>query len=271
MLGFIIDLDGTIYRGENAIPGAAETIAWLRGEGHRVLFLSNMPLKRRGDFSKKLTDIGIPTIREDVISSSLVLADYLSTKYNKASVLVIGEEPLKEELESAGMRITEDPEETEIVVASFDRDFTYRKLDLGFQALRRGALFYATNGDATLPVEGGEVPDAAAMIASLEACSGRSVDLIVGKPSSVVSEMAMQRLGLPAESCFMIGDRLETDILMGNNAGMTTVLVLTGVTEIASVRASEMQPDYVLDSIAELRRCIPIELSNDPLPVREMT
>jgi HAD superfamily hydrolase (TIGR01450 family) len=142
-------------------------------------------------------------------------------------------------------------------VASFDRTFTYRKLDIGFQALRRGAGFYATNGDATLPVEGGEVPDAASMIAALEACSGRSVDLVVGKPSRVVVDTALRRLGVPAESCFMIGDRLETDILMGQRAGMTTALVLTGVTDIAKVDESPIRPDHVLDSIGDLLRHLP--------------
>lgn len=257
MLGFIFDLDGTVYRGERVIPGAPETIAWLRRQGHRVLFISNMALYRRDHFVRKLTDFGIPAEPYDIMFSSVVLADYLALNFANSTVYVIGEEPLKEELLAAGMQISENPEAIEIVVASFDRSFTYEKLDIGFQALRLGARFFATNGDATLPVEGGEVPDAAAMIASLEACSGRTVDLVVGKPSTVVVEMALRRLGVPAESCFMIGDRLETDILMGQRAGMTTALVLTGVTDIAALATSPVRPDHVLDTIGDLRRHVP--------------
>jgi HAD superfamily hydrolase (TIGR01457 family) len=269
MLGFILDLDGTVYRGDTVIPGAPETIAWLRDQGHRVLFLTNMPLKRRGDYARKLTDLGIPTRPDDVLFSSVVLADYLSLEFGGATVFVIGEEPLTEELAAAGMRISEDPEEIEIVVASFDRGFTYQKLDIGFQALRRGARFFATNGDATLPVEGGEVPDAAATIAALEACSGRTVDLVVGKPSTVVVDMALRRLDLPADSCFVVGDRLETDILMGLRAGMTTALVLTGVTDIAEVDVSPIRPHYVLDSIGELRGHVPARRIHESGAVRD--
>ena len=139
-----------------------------------------------------------------------------------------------------------------MVIASFDRTFDYRKLNIGFQALRRGARFLATNADATCPVAGGEIPDAGAVIGALEGCSKRQVELVVGKPSPHIIEAALEQLDRPASHCLMVGDRLETDILMGQRAGMATALVLTGVTRREDLTHAPLQPDYVLDSIAEL-------------------
>jgi NagD protein len=157
-----------------------------------------------------------------------------------------------EELTAAGLCLSNAPEEIEVVVASFDRTFDYHKLNIGFQALRRGARFLATNADRTCPVEGGEIPDAGAVIGALEGCSNRQVELVVGKPSPLIMEIALERLGLPADACLMVGDRLETDIAMGRRVGMSTALVLSGVTRREDLAHSSIQPDYVLESIAEL-------------------
>jgi NagD protein len=250
--GYIFDLDGTVYLDEIVIPGAPQVIAALRQREHRIVFLSNKPLERRQAYAEKLTRLGIPTSSEEVINSSLVMARYLVREMAQATVFAIGEPPLKEELAAAGLRLSEKPEEIDVVVASFDRAFDYRKLDIGFQALRRGARFLATNADRTCPVKGGEIPDAAAMIGALEGCSGRKVELVVGKPSLLIMEMVLAQLQLPADACLMVGDRLETDILMGYRAGMDTALVLTGVTKRDALTDSSIQPDYVLDSIADL-------------------
>ncbi len=254
--GYIFDLDGTVYLGERAIPGAPETIATLRQQNCGVVFLSNKPLERRRAYAEKLTRLGIPTSPDEVINSSLILARYLAREMAGATVFAIGEPPLLEELAAAGLRLSETPEEIEVVVASFDRTFDYCKLNIGFQALRRGARFLATNADRTCPVEDGEIPDAGAVIGALEGCSGRKVELVVGKPSSLIVEMALDRLGCLANECLMVGDRLETDILMGHRAGMTTALVLTGVTRRADLAHAPAQPDYVLESIAEVPRLL---------------
>ncbi len=250
--GYIFDLDGTVYLGENAIPGASETIAELRKRGCGVVFLSNKPLQRRPAYAEKLTHLGIPTSPDQVINSSLVLARYLAREMPGATVFAIGEPPLLDELAAAGLRLGQTPADIEVVVASFDRTFDYGKLDIGFQALRRGARFLATNADPTCPVEGGEIPDAGAVIGALEGCSGRKVELVVGKPSSLIVDIALKQLGLPAEACLVVGDRLETDILMGRRAGMSTALVLSGVTRKEDLVHSAVQPDYVLESIADL-------------------
>jgi arabinose operon protein AraL len=250
--GYIFDLDGTLYLGESIIPGAAQMVGELRERGSGVVFVSNKPLERREAYAEKLTRLGIPTSSEDVINSSLVLARYLAREMTGAKVFVLGERPLLDELAFAGIDLCEAPEEINVVVASFDRTFDYRKLNIGFQALRRGARFFATNADATCPVQGGEIPDAGAVIGALEGCSGRAVDLVAGKPSSQTVEMALERLALPAADCLMVGDRLETDIAMGKCAGMATALVLTGVTRREDLGDAPAQPDYVLESAAEV-------------------
>ncbi len=251
-LGYIFDLDGTVYLGEKAIPGAPEIIAELRQRGCGVVFLSNKPLQPRSVYAEKLTCLGIPTSTDEVLNSSLVLIQYLLREMPTAAVFAIGETSLLDELTAAGISLSDTPEEIDVVVASFDRTFDYRKLNIGFQALRLGARFFATNADRTCPVDGGEIPDAAAVIGALEGCSNRKVELIAGKPSSLIMEAVLERLSLRAEDCLIVGDRLETDMLMGNNAGMATALVLTGVTQRDDLAHSPVVPDFVLESIADL-------------------
>ncbi len=250
--GYIFDLDGTVYRGEKAIPGAAQTIAELRQRGRSVVFLSNKPLQQRQAYAEKLTRLGIPTSPDQVINSSLVMARYLAQEMAGATVFAIAEMPLLDELAAAGLSHSDTPEDIDVVIASFDRTFDYRKLNIGFQALRLGARFFATNADRTCPVEGGEIPDAAAVIGALEGCSGRKVELVAGKPSHLIVQMALERLGLRADACLMVGDRLETDILMGKQAGMSTALVLSGVTRREDLVHSPIVPDYTLESVADI-------------------
>ena len=250
--GYLLDLDGTVYRGERAIPGAPEAIAALRSRGRRIVFLTNKPLHSREAYAEKLAGLGIPADTDDIVSSSYVLARYLADRTPRARVFAIGEPPLLRELEQAGLVLSEDPQEVDVVVAAFDRTFDYRKLDIGFQAIRRGARFVATNPDRSCPIDGGEVPDAAGVIAALEATTGRPVDEVVGKPSPLIVAAALDRLGLPAERCAIVGDRLETDMAMGRAAGLTTILTLTGITSRKELAGSPHPPAFVVDSLAGL-------------------
>lgn len=250
--GYIFDLDGTIYLGDRAIPGAAEAIAALRAGGARVAFLSNKPIEAAESYAAKLTKLGIPTAPADVLNSSIVMARYLARTAPGCRVYLIGEEPLAQELRRHGIEMVTDPLQAEYVVTSWDRQFTYRKLDDALQAIRRGARFIATHPDRTCPVEGGEVADVGGMIGAIEGVTGRQVELVTGKPSPVTLQEALALLGLPKEECIMVGDRLETDIRMGREAGMPTAVVLTGVSRREEAERAPWTPDFVLNSVADL-------------------
>jgi NagD protein len=253
-IGYLLDLDGTVYRGESLLEGAASATAELRARGRRIAFLSNKPLHARREYAEKLTRLGIPTSERDVITSLHVLVAYLRERAPQARVYAIAEPPLLAELRSAGLSLCEDPGRIDYVVAAFDRTFTYAKLNIAFQALQRGARFLATNADRTCPVDEGEIPDAACVIAALEATTGRKPEVVVGKPSPLMIQAGLQRLEVPPECCAVVGDRLETDILMAKNSSLTAILSLTGVTSRSMLENSSLQPDFVIDGIAELPR-----------------
>jgi arabinose operon protein AraL len=248
--GIILDLDGTLCLGEEIIPTAPEAIASLRAMELPIVFLSNT-IDTPTQYAARLSRFGINTDPEDILQASSILIRYLKKEMPNAIVFAIGEAPLLEML-AEHFELSEDPGKIDVVVASFDRDFDYRKLTIGFKALKRGARFLATNVDATCPLPEGELPDAGVVVAALETCTGMKLELNVGKPSSLMLEAALDRISLNAADIILVGDRLETDILMGIHAGVRTVLVLTGVTQRADLRQSENQPDVVLESIAEL-------------------
>ncbi|MFC7232124.1 HAD-IIA family hydrolase [Saliphagus sp. GCM10025308] len=165
---------------------------------------------------------------------------------------VVGEDPLVAELEAAGVPVTADPAEATVVLASMDRAFSYDDLRDALVAFENDPAFYATNPDRTCPVEGGEIPDAAAMIGAIEGLTGRELDRVLGKPSSIAVAIAADRLGVDPERCLVVGDRLETDVVMGQQAGMTSVLVLSGVTDREDLEQSSIEPAYVLESLGEI-------------------
>ena len=249
---YIFDLDGTVYLGDALLPTAGETLHKLRGLGKRTVFLSNNPTHTRHEYAEILTRLGVPTPPEDIVNSSLVMVDFLQRRMPGGAVFVVGEQPLKDELSAAGFRLSEQPAEIEAVIASFDRTFDYAKLQTAFDAIRLGARFYATNGDRYCPVPGGGQPDAAAVIAAIEACTSHPVEAVVGKPSRYMAEAIFALLEMPPEDCLMTGDRLETDVQMGLLAGMDAALTLTGATDAATLAVSPVQPTYVVERLEEL-------------------
>jgi len=249
---YIFDLDGTVYLGDALLPTAGETISTLRDLGKRTVFLSNNPTHFRSDQALKLTRLGLPTPDEDVINSSAVMVDFLRRNLPEAGLFVISEEPLQTELRQAGFELTDDIRRIDAVIASFDRTFEYRKLQIAFDAIRAGARFFATNADRYCPVPGGGQPDAAAIIAAIEACTNTKIEAVVGKPSRYMAEAILGLLDLLPERCLMTGDRLETDVQMGLEAGMAAALTLTGATGEADLAASEIRPTYVIGQLADL-------------------
>ncbi len=249
---YIFDLDGTVYLGEALLPTAGETLTRLRELGKRIVFLSNNPTHTRHDYAAKLTRLGLPTPPEDIINSSVVMVDFLRRRLPQGRLFVIGETPLQNDLRAAGFSLTENVAEIDAVIASFDRTFTYHKLQVAFDAIRAGARFFATNGDRYCPVPGGGQPDAAAIIAAIEACTNTKIEAIVGKPFPYAIEAILNLLNLPPERCLMTGDRLETDVQMGLNAGMSAALTLTGATSAADATLSSIQPTYIIRHLADL-------------------
>ena len=232
--GYILDLDGTVYLGDALLPGARRTVETLRRDGAQVVFMSNKPLETRADYASKLTRLGIPTSPDQVINSSWVLARWLAREAPGATLFVIGEEPLLDELRAAGFRLSRQPDQ------------------IAFDAIRAGARLIATNADRYCPVPGGGLPDAAAVIGAIEGCTGVTVETVIGKPSPITVQAILDQLQLPAEQCLIVGDRLETDVRMGREAGMATAVVLTGVTTPELLARSDVHPDYVLHRLDDL-------------------
>lgn len=250
--GALVDLDGTVYLGERLLPGAADAVAALRKRGIAVMFLTNKAIERRRDYCEKLRDLGIPVETNGVITSGTMAAQYLASHHPSEPVFIVGEDPLRRELEAEGVEIALSPDETGVLLASMDRGFDYERLSEAVRAMERATTFIATNPDRTCPTENGPIPDCAAMVGAIEGATGRELQRVIGKPSQTAIETSMDRLGLPPERCLMVGDRLETDIEMGNRAGMTTVLVLSGVTDRRTVDRSSIKPDHVIDSLADI-------------------
>ena len=261
--GFVFDLDGTVYLGDAALPGSVEGIAELRRRGKQVLFVSNKPLEPRQNYAAKLTRLGIPTPPDEVITSAYVLGHHLAQHEPGLTLYVIGEPSLRQELRAHGLQVLEelasqdpqgviDPAGIDAVVVAFDRTLDYRKLNTAYQALLRGARFFATNADKSCPMPSGGIPDAGGTIAALEHMTGRKLELLAGKPSVLTMQVAIEQLGLPAARVMMVGDRLETDILMGQQAGMVTAVTLTGVATRADVAQMAQPPDYIINNLGEL-------------------
>jgi arabinose operon protein AraL len=251
--GYIFDLDGTVYLGDHPIEGAAEAINHLKGRGDKVVFLSNKPIASRGSYVEKLNKMGIKASLDEVLNSSYIMANYLKEVLKEGQfVYVIGEDPLIEELEAQSIPITADPLESTYVVLSWDRSFTYDKINAAYQAWVNGAKIIATNPDRTCPMENGQIPDCGAMIGAIEGATNEPVHAIVGKPSTIMAEAAVKKLGLDYSQCFMVGDRLETDIKMGNETGMKSVLVLTGITTQEMVEITSYKPNHILKSIKDI-------------------
>lgn len=254
--GFIFDLDGTLYVGDLLISGAQEAVSRLRTAGKKVAFVSNKPIGTRQEYAAKLNRLGVACSVDEVINSPLVLARHLQKERPGARCFPVAEEPVIKELLNHGLRISEDPKEIDIVVIAFDRTFDYRKLNIAYRASLHGAELIATNPDRTCPMPDYDLPDAACMIAAIEACTGRKVETIVGKPSEIMLREALDILSLQPRQCAMVGDRPETDMLMARRAGLTGVLVLTGVTSAQDLEHLSVQPDYVLSSVAEIAEAL---------------
>ena len=255
--GYVFDLDGTIYLGDELLPGAKRLILKLRELGKRVIFLSNNPTKDPKMYAQKLGELGLKTPASEIVNTVVTMTEWLLRNQPDATVFPISEEPLKNSLGEAGIRMSEDPEEIDIVIASYDRGFDYRKLQIAFDAIwfYERAMLVTTNPDRYCPFPGGRgEPDAAAIVAAIEACTGTKCRVNVGKPDPIMLDTIMDLIGLEAKDCVMSGDRLYTEIQMAKAAGMPSAVVLTGETTRRDLagESEESLPDYTLERIDQL-------------------
>ena len=250
--GYALDLDGTVYLDEALLPGAAATIAALRDAGSRVVFVTNNPLRSRDDYATRLTRLGVAASADDVVTALDCLVAYLSGRHRAVPVLTVSEPLVAATLRAAGHPVVTRPEEAGVVVVSFDRTFDYAKLHAAFRAVRAGAVIVATNPDPYCPTADGGLPDCAAMLAAVEACTGERAEAVLGKPSEHMAAAFLHRLGVPAADTVMVGDRLLTDIGMAVTAGMAGAVTLTGATTPTDLSRSAVRPDYVINGLPDL-------------------
>ena len=253
--GFIVDIDGVLVRGAEPVLGAAEALSRLSERGHVVL-LSNNATRTRRAIAERLRSLGFEVNADMVVNSASIVAARLKQEMGPATVVMIGETGLRQELELAGHAIVE-PDDADVVVTGMDRELTYGKLADALRALVRGARYVATNADATFPTPDGPTPGAGAIVGALRGM-GFPPQQIVGKPSVTAFEIAMETLGIDEPSrCLVIGDRMETDIEGALNAGCDAALVLTGVTECPPDERDVIRPTLIADGLAELVQGFP--------------
>src|SRR5689334_13804168 len=247
---FLLDMDGTFNLGDEIIDGSLSFIDTLNELGKDYLFLTNNSSKHRGQYAEKIRRLGLPIGEEKVFTSGEATALYLQEKQPNSSVYVVGTPALEDEFRQQGFQLEEDTPQS--IVLGFDTTLTYQKLWKLCDFVRAGLPYIATHPDFNCPTETGFMPDIGAMIAFVQASTGREPDLIVGKPNRLFVEKAAERTGIPVSAMCMIGDRLYTDIAIGTTAGIPTILVLSGETQADEVASSPFQPSYIFQNLGEV-------------------
>jgi len=259
--GFIIDLDGTVYTGLYAIPGAIEAVKMLQSFNVPFVFLSNRGNYSRAMCEEKLKRMGLLVDAERIVLSSTVTARFLQQHYPGEAVWPFGDAGLEEELRSHDILIADQPEHAKWLVITLHENLNYKELNQAFRAVRHGARIIATNEDRMFPTEAGDCIDVAGMIGAIVHATGVPVSHVMGKPSTIMANAALSVLGLAPEQCIVVGDSLTSDVGLGSKHGMKTALVLTGNATQQDVDCAEQQPDYVSDDLLQLVQYYASELS----------
>ena len=270
--GVIIDVDGTVVRGDEPLPGAAAGLAAVDDAGLRRLFVSNNPTRPPEDYEQRLGRAGFDVDSEEVITAGSVSARYLAEHHADDRVAVVGDPGLVDLLREAGLSVVtvaadadgppgttggDDPG-VDVLVASIDREFHYRTLRNCLRLLDDpDVTFLGTDPDVVIPAPEEDLPGSGAMIDAIANVVGRDPAAILGKPSRITRDAALDRLGLAPDEVLVVGDRLDTDIALADGSGMRTALVRTGVTDDADLEASPIRPDHVLDSLSGLEAILP--------------
>jgi len=247
--GFLLDMDGVIYRGNQLVPGADRFISYLRSEGHPFLFLTNNSQRSRRDVAHKLHRLGIEASHEEVFTCAMATARFLASQRPGGTAFVVGENGLANALHINGYTVAED--DVDFVVVGEGRTINFEILEHATRLVDKGARLIATNMDTRCPTESGIRPGCGAIVAMIEKATGKEA-FSVGKPSPVMMRIARQELGLRTDEVVMVGDTMYTDILGGVQMGYTTVLVLSGHTTAEEVADYAYRPDYIATSVADL-------------------
>lgn len=246
---FLLDMDGTFYLGDTLLPGATHFLEVCRQKGIRYSFLTNNSSKSADAYIQKLAGLGVQVSREEMFTSGDATLLYLQQQGVSKNILLIGTQSLEEQFAAAGYRIASD--EPQAVVLGFDTSITYQKLTRLCDAVRAGLPYIATHPDYNCPVPGGYIPDIGAVIAFVQASTGRLPDAVVGKPNAAIAQMAAARAGLRVEQLCMVGDRLYTDIALGQT-GVATALVFSGEATPDTLAESGLRPDFIFQNLAEM-------------------
>lgn len=250
----VLDLDGTVLRGGELIPGAAEGIAALRSAGLEVVFLTNNPLRRADEWVQLLGDHGIDADPDEVVTSMDATVAYLREHHEGATLLAVAGDPIVEQVRAAGFDLTDDYGRADAVLAGYDEEFHYDDLLAGLRAMRAGVPLVGTDPDRWVPTDEGPIPGSGAIVNAVAGAAEREPEAVLGKPDKVTGDLVLDRVGCGPESCLLVGDRLDTDVAMGERAGMETALVLTGASD--GPEGDGPTPDHVLDSLGEVDRLL---------------
>jgi len=251
-----MDMDGTLYNGDELIPGAEDFLRFLKNVGKRSVFMTNNSSRSRFAYVEKLARLGIESTVDDIASSVNATSCYLKEHYGDTlTIYLVGTESLRQELLTDGFHIVPadyEGDEVNCVLVGYDTELNYRKLERACHFLCEGALFYATNCDLRCPIEGGRyLPDCATICNMLEVSTGRKPRYL-GKPDRYIVDYVHAKWGADYEDMVVVGDRLYTDIAVGANAGIDSICVLTGESTLADIDASEVTPTYIFNSIKDV-------------------
>ena len=247
--GLMIDLDGTIYKGGKVIPGAVEFVDSLKKKKIPFVFLTNNSASDQEHYFKKLRGMGLEVEKRNILSSTVAAVRYIKREFSGKKVYPLGTELFVREIVSMGIKTTD--EEPDIVLLAFDKTITYEKLNKAYHFLLAGAVFIATHPDDLCPTEDAYDIDIGPFIRLLETMTGKTA-VITGKPNRLMVEIAAEVMGADPKGLWMIGDRLYTDIRMASDAGISSVLVLSGETSAEDVRGTEYRPTAVRGSVSDI-------------------
>lgn len=248
-LGFLCDMDGVIYHGDRLLPGVKEFVEWLYRENKKFLFLTNASSRSPKELQQKLGRMGLDVDESHFYTSALATAKFISRQNPNCSAYVIGDPGLYNALHDVGITINNiDPE---YVIVGETSNYNYESICQAVRLVSGGAKLIGTNTDLTGPSERGIIPACRALVAPIEAATGKSA-YYVGKPNPLMMRTGLRLLGVHSEDAAMIGDRMDTDIIAGIESGLDPILVLTGVTDRVSMKQYPYRPRLVLDGVGDI-------------------